>query len=178
MKTAAMLCSQATSVTRCSTCRRPVRRSLGLGRSREGDQGVADIVARGFDAPTVKRVIAMVDRNEYKRRQAPPGIKITPRAFGRDRRLPISSRWRETAPPETVSPALPVRRPVEVRAADETTPDEAVSVSVPERQVDISTPITVAAQIDASRPVTKTIVTQRKDDGTLVATVTEDPQDP
>src|ERR1700730_8102121 len=61
----------------------------------EGDQGVADIVARGFDAPTVKRVIAMVDRNEYKRRQGPIGIKITPRAFGKDWRLPIVNRFRE-----------------------------------------------------------------------------------
>jgi NAD+ synthase (glutamine-hydrolysing) len=61
----------------------------------EEDQGVADIVARGFDATTVKRVIAMVDRNEYKRRQGPIGIKITPRAFGKDWRLPIVNRFRE-----------------------------------------------------------------------------------
>src|SRR6266508_3207747 len=61
----------------------------------EGDQGVADIVARGFDAPTVKRVIAMVDRNEYKRRQGAIGIKITPRAFGKDWRLPIVNKFRE-----------------------------------------------------------------------------------
>ena len=61
----------------------------------EGDQGVADIVARGFDEATVKRVIAMVDRNEYKRRQGPIGIKITPRAFGKDWRLPIVNRFQE-----------------------------------------------------------------------------------
>ena len=61
----------------------------------EGDQGLADIAARGFDADTVKRVIAMVDRNEYKRRQGPIGIKITPRAFGKDWRLPIVNRFRE-----------------------------------------------------------------------------------
>ncbi|HEV8228098.1 MAG TPA: NAD+ synthase [Methylomirabilota bacterium] len=61
----------------------------------EGDMGVADIVARGFDAATVKRVIAMVDRNEYKRRQGAIGIKITPRAFGKDWRLPIVNRFRE-----------------------------------------------------------------------------------
>ncbi|HEV2056870.1 MAG TPA: NAD+ synthase [Methylomirabilota bacterium] len=61
----------------------------------ESDQGVADIVARGFDAPTVKRVIAMVDRNEYKRRQGAIGIKITPRAFGKDWRLPIVNKFRE-----------------------------------------------------------------------------------
>jgi len=61
----------------------------------EHDLGVADIVARGFDAPTVKRVIAMVDRNEYKRRQGAIGIKITPRAFGKDWRLPIVNKFRE-----------------------------------------------------------------------------------
>ena len=61
----------------------------------EGDQGVADIVARGFDAQTVKRVIAMVDRNEYKRRQGAIGIKITPRAFGKDWRLPIVNKFRQ-----------------------------------------------------------------------------------
>ncbi len=61
----------------------------------EGDQGLTDIVARGFDASTVKRVIAMVDRNEYKRRQGPIGIKITPRAFGKDWRLPIVNKFRE-----------------------------------------------------------------------------------
>src|SRR5258705_159352 len=59
------------------------------------NEGVTDIVARGFDAATVKRVIAMVDRNEYKRRQGPIGIKITPRAFGKDWRLPIVNRFRE-----------------------------------------------------------------------------------
>ena len=48
----------------------------------------------GYDEATVRRVVGMVDRNEYKRRQAPPGVKITPRAFGRDRRLPITNRYR------------------------------------------------------------------------------------
>ncbi len=61
----------------------------------EEDRGVQDIVARGFDEATVRRVIAMVDRNEYKRRQGPIGIKITPRAFGKDWRLPIVNRFRE-----------------------------------------------------------------------------------
>ncbi len=60
----------------------------------EDDRTAEDIVAMGFDDATVRRVIGMVDRNEYKRRQAAPGIKITPRAFGRDRRLPLASRWR------------------------------------------------------------------------------------
>jgi hypothetical protein len=52
-------------------------------------------VARGFAEATVKRVIAMVDKNEYKRRQGPIGIKITPRAFGKDWRLPIVNRFQE-----------------------------------------------------------------------------------
>jgi NAD+ synthase (glutamine-hydrolysing) len=60
----------------------------------EEDRPIADIVALGYDEATVRRVVAMVDRNEYKRRQAPPGIKITPRAFGRDWRLPIVNRFR------------------------------------------------------------------------------------
>ena len=61
----------------------------------EEDKSLGEIVAMGFDEATVKRVITMVDRNEYKRRQAPPGVKITPRAFGRDRRLPIANRYRQ-----------------------------------------------------------------------------------
>jgi NAD+ synthase (glutamine-hydrolysing) len=60
----------------------------------EEDRSLADIVALGFDEVTVRQVVGMVDRNEYKRRQAPPGVKITPRAFGRDWRLPISNRFR------------------------------------------------------------------------------------
>ena len=60
----------------------------------EDDLPFDDIVAAGFDEELVKRVISMVDRNEYKRRQAPPGIKITPRNFGRDRRMPIANRYR------------------------------------------------------------------------------------
>jgi NAD+ synthase (glutamine-hydrolysing) len=61
----------------------------------EDDLGPEEIVARGIgDAATVQRVVAMIDRAEYKRRQAPPGVKITPKAFGRDRRMPITSRYR------------------------------------------------------------------------------------
>jgi NAD+ synthase (glutamine-hydrolysing) len=60
----------------------------------EHDRGVQEIVAMGYDYATVVRVAQMVDRNEYKRRQAPPGVKITPKAFGRDRRLPLASRYR------------------------------------------------------------------------------------
>jgi len=62
----------------------------------EEDTPPADIVAAGFPADVVSRVVAMVDRNEYKRRQAPPGVKITPKAFGKDRRLPITN-WYRTA---------------------------------------------------------------------------------
>jgi NAD+ synthase (glutamine-hydrolysing) len=61
----------------------------------EENQGLKEIAAQGFDAPTVRRVVGMVDRNEYKRRQGPVGIKITPRAFGKDWRLPIVNRFRE-----------------------------------------------------------------------------------
>ena len=60
----------------------------------EDDRSIEEIVAAGFDAGTVQRIVELVDRNEYKRRQAPPGIKITGRAFGRDRRLPIANRYR------------------------------------------------------------------------------------
>lgn len=59
----------------------------------EEDRALEDIVAMGFDRETVARVIGLVDRSEYKRRQAPPGIKITHRAFGKDRRMPITNRY-------------------------------------------------------------------------------------
>ena len=61
----------------------------------EEDRGVTELVAMGFKEDTVRRVIRMVDSNEYKRRQGPIGVKITPRAFGRDWRLPIVNRFRE-----------------------------------------------------------------------------------
>jgi NAD+ synthase (glutamine-hydrolysing) len=60
----------------------------------ERDLGFDEIVARGLDAALVKRTIRMIDGSEYKRRQGAPGIKITPKAFGRDRRLPITNRYR------------------------------------------------------------------------------------
>ncbi|BBL70534.1 NAD+ synthase [Methylogaea oryzae] len=56
----------------------------------EQDKSLAEIVAAGYPEAEARRVLGMVDRNEYKRRQAPPGVKITPRAFGRDRRYPIT----------------------------------------------------------------------------------------
>ena len=61
----------------------------------EDDCSYQDMVAHGFDPQVVQQVISAVDRNEYKRRQAPPGVKITPRAFGKDRRLPIVNRYRQ-----------------------------------------------------------------------------------
>lgn len=66
-----------------------------LERYVEKDESAEDIVSGGYDAETVHRVIRMVDRNEYKRRQAAPGVRVTPRAFGRDRRYPITSGYRE-----------------------------------------------------------------------------------
>jgi NAD+ synthase (glutamine-hydrolysing) len=60
-----------------------------LDRSRE------ELASDGFDAEVVERAIAMIDRAEYKRRQAPPGVKLRPKAFGRDRRTPITNRWRD-----------------------------------------------------------------------------------
>ena len=60
----------------------------------EEDKSLAEIVTLGYDEATVSQVMRMVDRNEYKRRQGPVGIKITPRAFGRDRRMPIVNRYR------------------------------------------------------------------------------------
>lgn len=60
----------------------------------EEDRSYKEIVAMGFPPEVVKRVLRMVDANEYKRRQAPPGIKITPRAFGKDRRLPITNKFK------------------------------------------------------------------------------------
>ncbi|HEU4495350.1 MAG TPA: NAD+ synthase [Rubrobacteraceae bacterium] len=61
----------------------------------EEDKGVREIVARGFDEADVRRVIKLVDAAEYKRRQAPIGIKVTSRAFGRDRRMPMTNRYSE-----------------------------------------------------------------------------------
>jgi NAD+ synthase (glutamine-hydrolysing) len=60
----------------------------------EEDRSVEEIIAMGYEEAVVRRVARMVDGSEYKRRQAPPGVKITPKAFGRDRRLPISNAYR------------------------------------------------------------------------------------
>jgi NAD+ synthase (glutamine-hydrolysing) len=61
----------------------------------EEDQGREQLIRRGLPEPVVDKVIGLVDRAEYKRRQAPPGIKISPKAFGRDRRLPITNKFNE-----------------------------------------------------------------------------------
>ena len=61
-----------------------------------GDRSARDLVADGFDQAMVERILRLTDLAEYKRRQYPPGTKITLRAFGRDRRLPITNRWRES----------------------------------------------------------------------------------
>jgi NAD+ synthase (glutamine-hydrolysing) len=69
----------------------------------EEDRSFEQIVALGFQPEVVGRVLALVDRSEYKRRQAAPGIKITTRAFGRDRRLPLTSAYRGQPTPYATS---------------------------------------------------------------------------
>jgi len=61
----------------------------------EDDRSIDDIVGAGFDRATVERVVRLVDVNEYKRRQAAPGVRVSRRAFGKDRRLPITNRYRK-----------------------------------------------------------------------------------
>jgi NAD+ synthase (glutamine-hydrolysing) len=60
----------------------------------EEDRSLDELSADGFDADVVARAVALIDRAEYKRRQAPPGVRLRPKAFGRDRRTPITNRWR------------------------------------------------------------------------------------
>jgi NAD+ synthase (glutamine-hydrolysing) len=60
----------------------------------EEDRSANELSNDGFDADVVERAVAMIDRAEYKRRQAPPGVRLRPKAFGRDRRTPITNRWR------------------------------------------------------------------------------------
>jgi NAD+ synthase (glutamine-hydrolysing) len=66
-----------------------------LTRYVDGDEGSAALITAGFDSALVMRVIGLVDKAEYKRRQYPPGTKVSARAFGKDRRLPMTSRWSE-----------------------------------------------------------------------------------
>jgi len=65
-----------------------------LQRYMENDQGIEDVVAAGFDRPTVERVARLIRTNEYKRRQAPVGIRVSHRSFGKDWRYPITGRFR------------------------------------------------------------------------------------
>ena len=90
----AELAPASSTPTRCPTtrCWTPCSRTTWWRT-----MGAAELVAAGHDLSLVDRVIAMVDHAEYKRRQYPPGPKITPRNFGRDRRLPITNRWAEPA---------------------------------------------------------------------------------
>jgi NAD+ synthase (glutamine-hydrolysing) len=60
----------------------------------EEDRSAEELSADGFDPDVVERAVAMIDRAEYKRRQAPPGVRLRQKAFGRDRRTPITNRWR------------------------------------------------------------------------------------
>ena len=60
----------------------------------EGDLTAAELVEAGHDPELVRQVVRLVDLAEYKRRQTPPGVRVTPKAFGRDRRMPITNRYR------------------------------------------------------------------------------------
>ncbi len=72
----------------------------------EDERGAREIIADGFDAATVRRVIKLIDRSEYKRRQAAPGIKVTSRAFGFGRRMPIAQNYTQPMPTEHGEPGL------------------------------------------------------------------------
>jgi len=70
----------------------------------EADRSGDDLVAEGFDPDVVARVIGLVDRAEYKRRQMPPGVRISGKAFGKDRRMPITNHYRSIRTPTRVPP--------------------------------------------------------------------------
>jgi NAD+ synthase (glutamine-hydrolysing) len=70
----------------------------------ERDESVADLVRAGFDEAVVRRVFDLVDLAEYKRRQAPIGPRVTHRAFGKDRRMPIANRFKASSPPQMRTP--------------------------------------------------------------------------
>ncbi|HYN89719.1 MAG TPA: NAD(+) synthase, partial [Ardenticatenaceae bacterium] len=89
----------------------------------EEDFSGEQIVAAGFDPATVERVIRLVDTNEFKRRQSPPGVKITTRAFGKDRRLPITNRYRTTVHPMAATTPPPVEKVDPVAAPRNAAPD-------------------------------------------------------
>ena len=73
----------------------------------EGDRSAEDLIAAGFDREVVARVIGLVDRAEYKRRQMPPGVRISAKAFGKDRRMPITNHYRVPVPATPPSPPAP-----------------------------------------------------------------------
>ena len=108
----------------------------------EQDRGVDELLAAGFDAEVVAKVLRLVDAAEYKRRQYPPGPKITERNFGRDRRVPITTAWREHGPtaapaagPDAEPEPTPAPPPEPTPAAVEATPEVspvADSVAAPE----------------------------------------------
>ncbi|HEX5949261.1 MAG TPA: NAD(+) synthase, partial [Actinomycetota bacterium] len=78
----------------------------------EDDRSPEDLVADGADPELVRRVVGMIDHAEYKRRQAPPGVKITPKSFGRDRRMPITNAYRgRPISPDASTPPAPGRDP-------------------------------------------------------------------
>jgi NAD+ synthase (glutamine-hydrolysing) len=82
----------------------------------EKDQSPEEIISAGADPELVWKVVGMIDRAEYKRRQAPPGVKITPKAFGRDRRMPITNRYRRgPQPQEEAGPTSPRADTIEER---------------------------------------------------------------
>ena len=99
----------------------------------DGDLGRDGLVAVGHDPALVDRVLRMVDLAEYKRRQAAPGTKISIKAFGRDRRLPITNRFRETArpEPETVPTAQPAAQPTSQPVAQPTAQPAVMSSTQP-----------------------------------------------
>jgi len=70
----------------------------------EGDRSADDLVAEGFDPVAVARVVGLVDRAEYKRRQMPPGVRISGKAFGKDRRMPITNHYHSVAAAPPVAP--------------------------------------------------------------------------
>ena len=81
----------------------------------EGDRSADDLVADGFDPEAVDRVVGLVDRAEYKRRQMPPGVRISGKAFGKDRRMPITNHYRAGAPRRRRStPTPPAESPAVV----------------------------------------------------------------
>lgn len=125
-----------------------------LYRHLEQDLGAGELRAAGFDAGLVAKVLRMVDTAEYKRRQYPPGPKITMRNFGRDRRVPITSAWREAAREGSVPADAPKGDvPAAGPAASEPAPVEAQAEAVqPEAQAAEPQPDAVQPEAPADQP--------------------------